>query len=199
MPKRPMVGSHPPSDTTRHRKAELRNKLKARRLDVASPGEKADRLARVCLDFVLALPGPIAGYWPLPGEIDPRPLLTDLALRGCTLCLPVVQGKAQALTFRDWVPGDPLSDGPFGTKHPIEEAPLCRPATFLLPLLGFDRTGSRLGYGGGYYDRTLSDLPNVKKIGMAFACQEEPNLPRQSHDVTMDALLCEQGVFVFSA
>lgn len=137
----------------------------------------------------------VAGYWPLGDEIDPRPLMAALAGLGCRLALPVVVARATPLHFRAWAEGDTLEAGPHGTAHPPETAPRLRPDVLLVPLLGFDRGGWRLGYGGGYYDRTLESLrenAQVRAIGLAFAAQEMAAVPRDGHDQPLDAIATER-------
>lgn len=137
----------------------------------------------------------VAGYWPISSEADVRPLMLRLAAAGALLALPVVQGAV--LTFRRWRPGDRLVDGPNGTRHPPEDAAPANPRLLLVPLLAFDRQGGRLGYGGGYYDRTLSMLRaegTVTAVGIAFAAQERTGLPHQSHDQAMDWVVTEKAL-----
>ncbi|MBV9653700.1 MAG: 5-formyltetrahydrofolate cyclo-ligase, partial [Acetobacteraceae bacterium] len=101
----------------------------------------------------------VAGFWPLPGEIDIRPLLLALAGRGHPILLPVTPARGQPLAFGRWRPGEALRPGRFGTMVPAASDIL--PDVLLVPLLAFDRRGHRLGYGAGYYDRTLAALPNA--------------------------------------
>lgn len=143
----------------------------------------------------LAAGAVVAGYWPLGDEIDPRPLMAALAGLGCRLALPVVVSRAAPLEFRVWAAGDVLEAGPHGTAHPPETAPRLCPDVLLVPLLGFDRGGWRLGYGGGYYDRTLESLrenAQVRAIGLAFAAQEMAAVPRDGHDQPLDAIATER-------
>ncbi len=134
----------------------------------------------------------VAGFWPLPGEIDIRPLLTALHAAGHPLCLPHTPPRGQRLRFHAWTPGDPLHPGRFGTLAP--DGPVRRPDLLLVPLLAFDRAGRRLGYGGGYYDRTLAALPNARAIGIAFAAQEIDTVPAGPHDRPLDAVATERGL-----
>jgi 5-formyltetrahydrofolate cyclo-ligase len=132
----------------------------------------------------------IAGFWPLPGEIDILPLLHALAEGGWPLCLPVTPRRGFPLTFRTWKPGDPLTPGRFNTRHPT--GPETVPDYILVPLLAFDRAGNRLGYGGGYYDRTLAQLPTAFRLGCAFSAQEMPRIPTGPEDVTLHAIATEK-------
>jgi 5-formyltetrahydrofolate cyclo-ligase len=134
----------------------------------------------------------IAGFSPLPGEIDLLPLLHALADIGCKLCLPVTPKRGFPLTFRAWKPGDALAPGRFNTKHPT--GPETVPDFILVPLLAFDRAGNRLGYGGGYYDRTLAQLPTAYRLGCAFAAQEMSHIPTGPDDIKLHAVATESSV-----
>ncbi|MBV9757935.1 MAG: 5-formyltetrahydrofolate cyclo-ligase [Alphaproteobacteria bacterium] len=134
----------------------------------------------------------VAGFWPIREEIDIRPLLTALAERGNPVVLPVTPARGELLTFRRWQPGAPLVAGRFGTVHPEGEER--QPDVLLVPLLAFDRAGRRLGYGGGFYDRTLAALPGATAIGCAFAAQEVEQVPAGPGDARLDAVATELGI-----
>ncbi len=134
----------------------------------------------------------VAGFWPLPGEIDIRSLLEALHARGQALCLPETPPRGQALVFRVWRPGDVLIPGRFNTQHPAGKVII--PDFILVPLLAFDRVGNRLGYGGGYYDRTLAALPGAFRLGCAFAAQEVDAVPVGEHDLKLNAIATESGI-----
>lgn len=137
----------------------------------------------------------VAGYWPIRDEMDVKSLVARLMDAGQPVCLPVVLGDEQPLELRLWEDGAPLYEAGFGTLAPAEEAPRAVPDVILMPLLGFDRYGTRLGYGGGYYDRTLATLSKRPRlIGFAFALQEVDLIPREAHDVPLDAIVTEHGV-----
>jgi 5-formyltetrahydrofolate cyclo-ligase len=142
----------------------------------------------------------VAGFWPIKEEIDIRPLLIELHNQGCQLALPVVQGKGLPLLFRAWRPGDPLEAGVFGTLQPQSKREAIEPDALLVPLLACDAEGWRLGYGGGFYDRTLFALKSgatfkdVRAIGIAYAGQERASLPKEAHDMALDGILTEQGL-----
>ncbi|CAA7615144.1 5-formyltetrahydrofolate cyclo-ligase [Magnetospirillum sp. UT-4] len=139
----------------------------------------------------------VAGYWPMGDEIDPIPLMERLLGAGCRVALPVVTARGRPLDFRAWEPGQALEPGPHGTAHPPAAAQAVVPAVVLVPLLAFDRDGWRLGYGGGYYDRTLDLLrrnAQVRAIGVAFAAQRVAHVPRDGRDQRLDAVLTELGV-----
>jgi len=139
----------------------------------------------------------VAGYWPLPGEIDIRPLLLALAARGHRVALPVTTRGGQPLAFGAWRPGEALMPGRFGTMTP--SGPNIVPDVLLVPLLAFDRRGHRLGYGAGYYDRTLASLPLARAIGCAFAAQEMAAVPSGPYDVKLGAIATEAGVILCPA
>ena len=150
----------------------------------------------------------VSGYWPLDGELDIRPLLHQIHEQGHPIGLPVVRGKGQPLLFRRWSPGMALVECSFRVLTPPEGAPEIVPDVLLVPLLAFDREGFRLGYGGGFYDRTLEKrrheahsggahsghpVPRgpILAIGMAFAAQETECLPRGPFDQRLDWIVTE--------
>jgi 5-formyltetrahydrofolate cyclo-ligase len=137
----------------------------------------------------------VAGFWPLPGEVDVRPLLLALAGRGHALVLPETTPRGERLRFRAWRPGDALVPGRWGTQRP--EGPEGEPDWLLVPLLAWDGAGRRLGYGGGYYDRTLAELPGRFRLGCAFAVQRVDAVPAGPHDAVLDAVATDQGVTMF--
>ena len=140
----------------------------------------------------------VAAYWPIRDELDVKPVLTRLMDAGQPVCLPVVLGDGLPLELRLWAEGSPLYPSGFGTLAPDELAPIVEPDVILMPLLGFDKHGTRLGYGGGYYDRTLMKLSKRPRlVGFAFARQEFDTIPRDTHDVPLDAVVTEKGVTRF--
>jgi len=144
----------------------------------------------------------VSGYVPIGSEIDGMALLNRFFERGFTLGLPRVTAKAAPLSFLSYRPGDRLVKGRFDVMTPPDSAAVVRPAILLIPLLAFDRQGYRLGYGGGYYDRTLAQLKQhgpVKAIGLGFRGQEVDNVPHDEFDQRLDAVLCEDGYIEFSA
>jgi 5-formyltetrahydrofolate cyclo-ligase len=142
--------------------------------------------------------GTVAGYFPMGGEIDPLPLLDWLRQLGWRVALPIVEQEGGVLLFRQWEPEIALEVGYHGIRQPTAEAEVCTPDVLLIPLLAFDRQGRRLGYGGGYYDRTLSqytqDGHDLVSIGVAFSKQEVENVPFDDWDYHLDMILTERGL-----
>lgn len=138
----------------------------------------------------------VGGYHPIRSEIDPRPLMAALEAAGCVLALPCTppRGADGGLVFRRLDAMHPLARSAFGVLEPPPAAPLVEPDVVLVPLLAFDRTGARLGYGAGHYDRTLPALrrrPGFRAIGLAYAAQEVERLPTEPHDAPLDGILTE--------
>lgn len=182
-------------------KTQLRSQAARLRAEAAGRlGSSAGQaLARLAPRLAIPPDAVVAGYWPLGDEIDPRPLMTTLAQAGCRLCLPVVVGRDRPLAFRAWSPDEDLESGPHGTRHPPDGAPVLRPSVVLTPLLAFDGKGFRLGYGGGYYDRTLAGLRHdgaVLAIGLAFSAQRVETVAAEAWDQRLDKIATETGVIV---
>jgi 5-formyltetrahydrofolate cyclo-ligase len=150
-------------------------------------------------------PGPdtnVSAFWPIEGEIDLRGLLDALHEAGCQSLLPVVVAPAAPLEFRQWKPGIELIKSAFGVMEPGPEAAPARPDIVIVPLLSFDDFGYRLGYGGGYYDRTLAalradGLGPVTAAGAAFAGQRVDSCPRGPFDQRLDWIVTEDGARPF--
>ncbi|HEX6144613.1 MAG TPA: 5-formyltetrahydrofolate cyclo-ligase [Geminicoccaceae bacterium] len=182
-------------------KPTLRSLMVARRaaLDEAGRARAAATVADVLARTVELPPGAtVAGFWPLAGEIDPRPALDRFAGLGFTLALPRMQGKARPLAFHRYAPGDRLVEGPFEVMQPTPDSPLVAPDLVLVPLLAFDRRGHRVGFGAGFYDRTLAALRRerprgLRAIGIAFACQEVERVPEAPYDEPLDGVVTEEG------
>lgn len=142
-------------------------------------------------------PKTISIFWPMGNEIDTRPLIKSLSEAGHRTALPVVAAKASPLIFRVWRPGDPLVDGGFGTSIPDSDALEVLPEILFVPLLSFDATGYRLGYGGGFYDRTLQKLRahgSADAVGVAFSAQRVDTVIRGPHDQPIDWMATELDV-----
>ena len=143
----------------------------------------------------------IALYSALEGEISLGPLAEQLTREWYQLALPVITGKGKALQFRRYCWGDPLAGGVWQIQEPLPDQPTLEPDLLLVPLLAFDAAGNRLGYGGGYYDRTLHTLRQSKRImavGVALNCLEVPQVPVEAHDQKLNAVLTETGWKTFA-
>jgi 5-formyltetrahydrofolate cyclo-ligase len=139
----------------------------------------------------------LSAFFPYSSEIDTRPLLGRLAGEGWTTALPIVIAPGEPLIFRRWYPGEPTVPGMWGIPVPTERAPLVEPDVLLVPMLAFDRKGYRLGYGGGFYDRTIAGLrarKTIVAIGVAYAGQEVDSVPRDAHDQPLDFVMTEREV-----
>jgi 5-formyltetrahydrofolate cyclo-ligase len=177
-------------------KNELRCACLARRdaLPVDERARKAQALAARQWPVPIAPSQIVAGYMPIRSEIDPHPLMLRLRDQGAQLALPVIIGRDQPLVFRAWNEDAELTRGEFGILQPAAEAQEVLPDIVLVPLAAFDRAGHRIGYGGGYYDRTLAALRGQKTvlaIGVAFAMQEIDTIPASHHDVPLDIVMTE--------
>lgn len=138
---------------------------------------------------------PLAGYMAMRTEIDPTPAMEEAAAHG-PVGVPVIIGAGKALKFRNWEPDSTLVKGEFGAMIP-ETGDWMTPQILIVPLVAFDRKGGRLGYGGGFYDRTLEGLRAAQPtmaIGFAYAAQEDENLPLEPTDQPLDLIVTEQGV-----
>jgi 5-formyltetrahydrofolate cyclo-ligase len=187
------------SDTSPNLKAELRRAALARRdaLPAAARMAAAQTIAERGLPIHLEPGAVVSGFSPLKSEISPLPLLRRLADAGAQLALPVVVGRGQPLIMRAWSFGAPLNSGVWGIREPPADARQVFPDILIVPLLAFDRTGHRIGYGAGYYDMTIARLRAMKPvvaIGIAFAAQEITAVPATPRDARLDLVLTEHGV-----
>lgn len=173
-------------------KAALRARALVARAALAAPGA-GEALAGHVLAAVPAGPIAIAGYWPMGEEIDTRPSLHALHAAGHRVLLPVTPRRGLPLGFRPWRPGCAMEAGRFGTSHPAA-GEAAAPDWLLIPLLAFDSRGNRLGYGGGFYDRTLAATPGAFRLGVAYAGQEVPAVPVGHNDIPLHAIATEQGL-----
>ena len=144
----------------------------------------------------------VSAFWPMAGELDLRPLLEALHARGCVCGLPVVVERNAPLVFRSWEPGVALVTSRFGIDEPAADRPEVRPHHALVPLLAFDDDGYRLGYGGGFYDRTLAlwradGAGPITAIGVGLEAQRRPSLPREPFDERLDWLVTDEAVVRF--
>ena len=155
------------------------------------------RLSSCGLSFLTPVPGAIvSGFSAISDEIDPAPLMLSLAGEGHRLCLPVMQGKGLPLIFRAWSPGDDMGRVQWGIAEPLPGKPVLDPDIVLVPLLAFDTQGYRLGYGGGFYDRTLERLRGIKPVvavGVAYDELKVDAVPHLHYDQPLDWVLTPSG------
>ena len=187
--------------TLQEQKAAIRAEVLARR-DGLAPDlriEKSLQAAEFGIENIEFDPGAIiSGFFPIQSEIDPRPLLDVLRIKGARLCLPIVANKTTIL-FRELVRGGELIDTGFGTRGPSEDAEVLDPDILIMPLAAYDLTGGRIGYGAGHYDRAIQRLLDKdltpRLIGLAFECQQVSNVPVEPHDQPLHAMITENGFF----
>ncbi|WP_284423264.1 MULTISPECIES: 5-formyltetrahydrofolate cyclo-ligase [unclassified Bradyrhizobium] len=185
-----------------HTKQQLRAAALAARDALSDEARRAaaQAIAARGLPFVLKPGMVVSGYVPIRNELDPMPLMHALAGQGARLALPVVLARGHSLSFRAWSPGDRLTLGSLGIPEPSPVAAELVPDAMLVPLAAFDRTGHRIGYGGGYYDYTFSHLRkthHVIGLGLGFAIQETAAIPALAHDAPLDYVLTEAETLDF--
>nr|WP_288949291.1 5-formyltetrahydrofolate cyclo-ligase [uncultured Paracoccus sp.] len=173
----------------------LKKQLRQQALAARGQGGDDEAVTRHLLEVLVPHRGKVlAGYWPMRDEADPRPAISA---HDGPVCLPVVTGPARPLEFRAF--DGRLEAGSFGTSHPPADSPVMQPQVLIVPLAGFDREGHRLGYGGGFYDRTLEILRTsgpVVAIGLAYAVQEIRSIPVEPTDQSLDMIVTDQGVIL---
>ncbi len=162
-------------------KASRRTEARVRRA-LLTRADFAERIARFAADLALAKNAIVAGYDPIRDEADPRALMSALAALGHPLALPCVGAARTALVFRTWKLGDALAPNAYGIAEPLPDAREVAPNVVLVPLLAFD----------------AQSLPDARRIGVAYAGQELPNVPREPHDHRLDLIVTENGVRLFS-
>jgi 5-formyltetrahydrofolate cyclo-ligase len=184
-------------------KSRLRAEALARRdaLEIDARLEWDQMIAAhvLALDLWTGVPADtvVAGYWPMRSEVDPRPILEELAARGFATCLPAV--TPEGIAFRQWTPYEPLVPGGFGTLVPSADKAVLVPAILIVPLAAFDLRGFRIGYGKGHYDTALARLGLVTTIGVAYAAQEVAAVPAEAHDVRLDMIVTPDRVIAARA
>jgi 5,10-methenyltetrahydrofolate synthetase len=197
-----MTASIPPgsthlatSETKADAKAVLRSSLLAARRTL-SPQQRAAATAAIatrlqdwCSVHAIA---ELGVYWPIRQEPDLLSCYQTLHQSGIELALPVVLANDAALQFARWVPGQDMTTDRFGVAIPAQPHMIALPAALLIPCVGFNPQRFRLGYGGGFYDRTLAATPRPRTLGIAYACQAA-NFAGASHDITLDAIITESG------
>lgn len=184
-------------------KAALRKTAKAVRKQAAA--QHGPQAAKVFAEHGISFsgvgaPAIVSGYMPIGDEADIRGLMARLDADGFQLALPVMVAKGTPLQFRCWSPGDALDEVQWTIQEPGEQAKVVAPDIMLCPLLAFDRAGYRLGYGGGFYDRSLEEIraeKPVTTIGIAFDEQEVDAVPRDAYDQRLDWILTPSGAYKF--
>jgi 5-formyltetrahydrofolate cyclo-ligase len=180
-------------------KPALRARMRALRAAIPAKArtKAAQKLSELPLSGVGFVPGcTVSGFLAIGDEIDPAPLIQRIGSRSLHLCLPVMQGKDRPLLFRTYRPGDELKTVQWGIRQPRDDQPIVVPDVLLVPLLAVDPQGYRLGYGGGYYDRTIKQLRSTKRIvtiGLAFDLQMIDAVPHLDYDEPLDWVLTPSG------
>jgi 5,10-methenyltetrahydrofolate synthetase len=192
-----LVDEEQARDVARWRKAERARLLTARQAMAADLRQsRMERIARL-LETAIGDPAAltISLYWPFRGEPDPRGLIPGILARGGRTALPVVVARGQPLLFRGWRPGEPLTSGVWNIPIPAADAPVMQPDIVVAPVLGFDAGLYRLGYGGGFFDRTLATMAHRPRIlGVGYDQSRLPTIFPQPHDIPMDLIVTESGV-----
>jgi 5-formyltetrahydrofolate cyclo-ligase len=179
-------------------KSELRKAAREKRKNFRHPDIGAE-LAAHAGALKLAPGSVVGGYHALPGEADPALLLQALTAKGCHIAFPRIVARDLPLEFHLVPDGETLKHGSHGIHEPDAHWPSVMPHLLLVPLLAFDRNGHRLGYGGGFYDRTLFAYRSgaayrIRAIGLAYAAQEMESLPVEAHDMKLDGIVTEYGL-----
>lgn len=184
-------------DVMRWRKAERERLIKER---LTIPGDvRREHGDRISANLEVAI-GDVAGltvsaYWPFRGEPDLRGFLERVVVRGGRTALPVVIARGQPLVFRAWAKGEPLERGVWNIPVPSSEAANVMPDVVIAPVVGFDAACYRLGYGGGFFDRTLAAMPKKPRVfGVGYRQAAIPTIYPQPHDIPMDAVVTEGGI-----
>ena len=188
----------------KERKAHLRGTIKVLRdaMPHADRTALSEQAAHLLLDHLSITQNSIIGlFWPIRSEIDSLALVDLLREKKARLALPAVVGATE-MEFREWLPGEPMEDGGYGTFAPCKNAPIVKPDIVIVPLLAFDGQGNRLGYGAGFYDRYLAGLiatgHQARLIGLAFSLQKLDKVPVGLYDLPLDMIVTEAGILDFS-
>jgi 5-formyltetrahydrofolate cyclo-ligase len=191
---------------TKKTKHEMRAQALGRRHKASVDGGFAEQCANTVVQFASGLMtsqdvGVVAGYWPHKSEIDIREIYPILRERGWQIALPVMQGENMPLDFRLWDGVSELVQGPHGIFEPTWDNDKVVPDVVLAPLAAFDRTGFRMGYGGGYYDRTFDKMRQDGNhplfVGCAYSVQEIDSAPAEPHDEPLDLIVTEKEILNF--
>ncbi|WP_336486367.1 5-formyltetrahydrofolate cyclo-ligase [Methylobacterium nigriterrae] len=192
-PERPPAGADWP--TIGDWRKRTRAALLSRRLAIPTE-ERVTRSERISAALAAALE-PLSDrligvYWPFRGEFDPRGVMAALRERGTRLALPVIVGRGQPLEFREWSPGSLMTQGVWNVPMP-ESGETVLPDLLVVPLVGFDKQGYRLGYGGGFYDRTIAAMATrPRTIGVGFELGRLDTICPQPHDIALERIITER-------
>ena len=187
----------PKMTTLSQDKRAARQAARAHRKTLFAPRDGQNLVTHFPTEFDQSI---IAGFAPIGDEIDVWPLLHHLHAKGRQVCLPIVSAPETPLTFRHWTPTCTMETDRYGVSYPVDGETLI-PHLILVPLLAFTASGKRLGYGGGYYDRTLAGLRDDHEIlacGVAYAGQEVPTIPTDTHDERLNGILTETNFRIFA-
>ncbi len=176
-------------------KPALREALRTRRAALfAALGDGARAAEEAAADHLLPhIPAGaiVALYLKIQDEIDPEPLIDSLHARGQRMALPHLADRT-TMAFRVWTPGDPLERGPMRLRQPLPDSPEIAPDIIVTPLLGFDRTGGRIGQGASHYDRAFDRFPGARRLGYAWSVQEVTDVPHDPWDIALHAIVTER-------
>ena len=189
---------------TKKSKSELRKIFLSKRKKISKENGTnfSISISNIAISFILKINAKKVGcYLPINSEVNTNHLLEKLFKSDFEICLPLTPIKPSELLFKSWKPNDPLVPGPFGTRQPLSNSTKITPEILIVPMLSYDHYGYRLGYGGGYYDRTIKALcetnENLITIGLAFEKQKCEKLPVDKHDVPLNVLVHENGILNF--
>ncbi|MFZ6769162.1 5-formyltetrahydrofolate cyclo-ligase [Undibacterium sp. Di26W] len=189
----PKASAHPMYTEAARSRQDLRKSLLQKRRDIAVnirqqwDRQLAEKLLQCCQQQQITS---LAVYWPIRGEPDLQAAYAALSETGLQLALPLVLAKQQPLQFLAWRPGDPMLADEYGIPVPAQRTQFIQPAALLIPCVGFNAGRYRLGYGGGYYDRTLEKTPRPLTIGIAYQCTQA-DFAADTHDIPMDIVITE--------
>lgn len=187
----PKNSEHKLSIETAQSRPELRKLLRKKRLDMTADQKLAldTEIGRQLLAWSRQnKPASVGVYWPIQAEPDLRPHYQELQENGVHLALPLVVARDKALSFMDWQMGDVMAVDSYGIAIPAHGRLVNQPEVLIIPCLGWNQAGYRLGYGGGFYDRTLAVSPRPLAIGIAYACTQA-EFTSEPHDIAMDFII----------
>ncbi|MFZ6679009.1 5-formyltetrahydrofolate cyclo-ligase [Undibacterium sp. Tian12W] len=187
----PKNSAHKLSIETAQSRPELRKLLRKKRQEITAEQKQVldAEIGRQLLAWCQQnQPASLGVYWPIQAEPDLRPCYQQLQDSGLRLALPLVTGKDMALSFLDWQAGDDMAVDSYGIAIPAHGRLVSQPPVLIIPCLGWNAAGYRLGYGGGFYDRTLAASPRPVAIGIAYACTEA-EFASEPHDIAMDFII----------